>query len=468
MRDIIRQATNPTKPTNPQKRGRPRTGSIYRRGGVYWLRYQVEGQRVAESLGTSQEREAKAEAARRLAPIRAADHAATLRAIESRVKDANAAADAAYDAAHPPMTFLSGWAEYLKSDAVPAGAVTLGQYEGHWNAFAEWLAQNHPETVPPRAVAPDEEWKPAAHPEAVALRAVTPEMAAGFIKSLVARGMTGQRVNKYLQFLRAAFGELQKPARLAGNPFDGIKRRKQNGTSKRPLTAEEVRAAIEKADGELKTILMLGAFTGLRMGDCCTLQWGEVDLARGIIRRIPRKTAYKGADAAVVVGIPAVLGEYLGGLPRAGKYLVPGLAEEYERGAAPTISRNIQTHFQSAGIETVKEGTGGDTGRRAVVLAGFHSLRHFYLSTLAQAGAPMAVLQKLAGHGNPIMTDHYLHLTPEAARMTAAKMPELLGDGKERKAAREPLPAWAVAELRKMTGRNWAKVRGGMLEGVAE
>ncbi len=481
MRDIIRQATNPTNPTNPQKRGRPRTGSIYRRGGVYWLRYQVEGQRVAESLGTSQEREAKAEAARRMAPIRAADHVATLRAIESRVRDATTAADTAYDAAHPPMSFMTGWAEYLKSDAVPAGAATLGQYEGHWNAFAEWLAKTHPETVLPRAVAPDEEWKPAEHPEAVALRAVTPDMAAEFIKSLVARGMTGQRVNKYLQFLRAAFGELQKPARLAGNPFDGIKRRKQNGTSKRPLTAEEVRAAIEKADGELKTILMLGAFTGLRLGDCCTLQWGEVDLARGIIRRIPRKTAYKGADAAVVVGIPAVLGDYLGRLPRAGKYLVPGLAQEYERGAVPTISRDIQAHFQSVGIETLKEGTGEGsekadvdgkpipgTGRRAVVLAGFHSLRHFYLSTLAQAGAPMAVLQKLAGHGNPIMTDHYLHLTPEAARMTAAKMPELLGDGKKRKAAREPLPAWAVAELRKMTGKNWAKVRGGMLEGVEQ
>lgn len=461
MRDITRQATNPTIPTNSQKRGRPRIGGIYRRGGVYWLRYQVEGQRVAESLGVATEREAKAEAARRLAPIRAADHAATLRALESRIKDADAAAGAAFDAVHPPMPLSQGWAEFLKTDAVPAGAATRAQYEGHFEAFREWMRKTYP--------------------AAVALRDVSPDMADGFIKSLVESGLSGQRVNKYLQFLRALCRELQKPARMAGNPFDGIKRRKQNGTSKRPLTAEEVRDIIKGADGEMKTLLMLGAFTGLRFGDCCTLQWGEVDTRRGIIRRIPRKTSYRGNAAAVVVGIPAPLAAHLAGVPRAGAYVVPGLAKEYGEGKAPEISRRIQKHFHNAGIATLQEGTGEGseekdaegkpipgTGKRAVVLAGFHSLRHFNISTLAQAGAPMAVLQKLAGHGNPIMTDHYLHLTPEAARLTAEKMPALLGDGKKSKAHREPLPAWAVAELQKMKPANWGKVRAGMLEGVAK
>ena len=480
MRDIIRQATNPTNPTNGHKRGRPRTGGIYRRGGVYWLRYQIEGERVAESLGVKTMREAEAEAARRLAPIRAADHAATLRAIEARIKDADADAAAAFDAVHPAMTFGAGWAEYLKSDAVPAGKRSLGNYEGYWNACAEWLAKNHPATVAPRTVKSGEKWKPEDHPEAVVLRAVSPDMAAAYIKTLVGQ-LKGQTVNKHLQFLRATFGELKKAARLSTNPFEGIKRRPKTEKSKRPLTAEEVRAVIESAAGEMKTLLMLGAFTGLRLGDCATLENGEVDLRRGIIRRIPRKTAYRGADAAVVVGIPAVLGAHLAGLPRVGRYLLPGMAQEYNAGRWSRICKRVQAHFQSAGIETLQDGTGAGSakkeeagrpipgaGTRAGVLAGFHSLRHFFISTLAQAGAPMAVLQKLAGHGNPIMTDHYLHLTPEAARMTAAKMPELLGDGKERKAAREPLPAWAVAELRKMTGKNWAKVRGGMLEGVAE
>lgn len=468
MKNIARHVTKPTFPTipaAPQKKGRPRTGGIYRRGGVFWLRYQIDKHLVRESLGVATEREARAEAARRLAPIRAADHVETLRAVAGRLKDAEAAADAAYDAAHPSMTFLTGWAEYLKTDAVPAGGATLAQYEGHWFSFAKWLAQNYPQSVAAPADA-DETWKPEDTPERAQLRAVTPEMAAGFIKNLVARGMTGQRINKYLQFLRAAFAELQKTAHLAGNPFDGIKRRKQNGTSKRPLTTEEVRAAIEKAEDEIKTLLMLGAFLGLRFGDCCTLQWGEVDARRGIIRRIPRKTAYKGEAAAVVVGIPAVLGAHLAELPRAGRYVVPGLAGEYLAGRAPQISNRIQEIFQAAGITTVKDGTGKGTGKRAVVLAGFHSLRHFYISTLAQAGAPMGVLQKLAGHGSPIMTDHYLHLTPEAARLTAEKMPALLGTGKQGKGApvREPLPAWAIAELRKMTGKNWAKVRGAMLQ----
>lgn len=386
------------------------------------MRYQVNGKRFAEALGTTKRREAEAEAEKRMAPIRAADKADALKAIAGRLADAEHRAAVLYDEANPPLAFPQAWPAYLERDKRPAdGSATLKNYEGHLAAFRDWLEAEHPGTK--------------------YLRDVTPDMAEAFIKSLAARGLSGQRINKYLTFLRAFFRELTKPARLGANPFDGIGRRKQNGASKRPLTIEELRAVIDTAEGELQTLFIIGTFTGLRLADAATLRWDEIDMARGIIRRIPRKTAYKGE--AVIIGIPAYLAEHLKSIPRRGPLVIPEIAAEYER-TAPTLSRKIQGHLEQCGIQTVKPGTGGDTGKRAVVVAGFHSLRHSYISLHAQAGTPQAVLQKLAGHGNPVMVEHYVHLTTEAAAAAAGNLPAIVGEAKPKKIKREPLPRWAL------------------------
>ena len=424
---------------------RPRTGSIIKRGNVYWLRYQLNGKRVQESLELSTMRAAQTEAEKRMAPIRSADKATALRAIHTRLQDAETVAAVEYDKANPPLRLNAVWTQFLHSDAVPAGKGTLGQYEGQWSQFHKWLKNQHA--------------------AAEFLRDVSPEIAVAYIHHLTERGLSGQRINQHLVFLRGLCRELAKPARITANPFEDIKRRKQAGNSKRMLTVEEIKRIIESATGELRTLFMLGAFLGLRLGDCATLLWSEVDLARKIVARIPRKIAYKGKKGEVLIGIPATLHPYLSALSRSGKYVVPECAAQYERD--PTILTNrIKAHLEACKIETVQEGTGKGTDKRAVVLVGFHSLRHSYISIMAQAGASVAVLQKLAGHSSPAMTAHYTHITEQAALDTAAKMPALLGDGKKRNAIQEPLPMWAVTKLRKMTSTNWTKVRDGLLKGL--
>ena len=425
-------------------RTKPRTGRIFKRGDVFWLRYQIDGERFAESLETKSEREAKAKAGEIMTPIRLADKAAALKIIQNRVEDAETEAKIAYDLSNPPLALAQVWSEFLHSDAVPAGKRTLAEYEGHWQTFWDWLQANRAGVV--------------------YLRDITPEIAENFLKSLVGRGLSGQRTNKYLQFLKSLCHELRKPARMDANPFAEIKRRKQTGVSKRPLTVEEIRNLIETSEGELQTLFYIGAFTGLRLGDAATLRWDEIDLARGLIRRVPRKTAYKGKAAAVVVGIPAVLAKHLGGLRRSGAYVTPKCAEQYLRNPS-VVAHWIQRRMEDSGIETRLDGTGGDTGKRGVAVAGFHSLRHFFISAQAQAGTPQAVLQKLAGHGNPMMSQHYVHVDDDTARMTAAKMPPLL-TGETAEPPREPLPSWAIAELRKITGKNWRRIVAKMLDGT--
>jgi len=82
-----------------------------------------------------------------------------------------------------------------------------------------------------------------------------------------------------------------EPARIDANPFEGIRAKHEEPHSRRELSVAELKVILDAASGELEGLLYLGTFTGLRMGDVCTLKWGEVDLDRQIITRIPNKTS---------------------------------------------------------------------------------------------------------------------------------------------------------------------------------
>ena len=151
---------------------------------------------------------------------------------------------------------------------------------------------------------------------------------------------------------------------------------------------------------------------------------------------------------------------------------MPKTAAQYERDQS-TLCQDIQAHLQSCGIETVQPGTGfimvpnkkGElerrhSGKRAVVLAGFHSLRHSFVSLHAAAGTPQTVMMKLAGHSNPMMSEHYTHISEDTARETAAALPPIMGDATPAKA----LPAADLAtRVRKLASRlnakNWQSVK---------
>ncbi|UKI31648.1 MAG: hypothetical protein L6W00_28610 [Lentisphaeria bacterium] len=136
---------------------------------------------------------------------------------------------------------------------------------------------------------------------------------------------------------------------LGKNPFAEIEAMPQHYNSKRPLSVEQIARIIDKASGELRVLFALGYFTGLRLGDCCTLRWEEVDLIRGIIERIPRKTEHTIKDrgqATVKIGIPPFLFQMLVSYPpeqRTG-YLLPDTAADYLRNSG-AVSHRISSHF---------------------------------------------------------------------------------------------------------------------------
>ena len=214
--------------------------------------------------------------------------------------------------------------------------------------------------------------------------------------------------------MKLLYKVLRKAIRAPEPPFDNIRPQKLNMQSRREFTVDEIINILKNAEGDIALLLGIGVFTGLRLGDCCTLKWSEIDLARQMIRRTLNKTG-----TPVLIGIHSLLMDRLENIPQEMRkgYLLPELAELYQNAnTRPRITRKIQSHLRKCGIDTWKDGTGGGTGTRAIVEAGFHSLRHSYVSLLAAGGAPLALIQAQVGHTSAGMTNHYLHMNEAGAR----------------------------------------------------
>jgi hypothetical protein len=188
------------------------------------------------------------------------------------------------------------------------------------------------------------------------------------------------------------------------------------------------------AQGEMKLLFAIGLYTGLRLGDVCTLKWGETDLRRNQIRRIPNKVARR-CPRPITIPIHTALSEMLASIPanERGVYVLPKTASTYQSPARSVVTGSIQKHFRACGIETTAK---RETGSRPVVLVGFHSLRHTFVSMCREANAPLSVVESLVGHSNPAMTQHYTHVSELAASNAVALLPAVTGDMASKPTAR--------------------------------
>ena len=426
---------------------RTTTGHIYTAGkkGNYYLRFKTNGKdcriRLLNPDGkpiTTRPEAVKA-AARFLRPIQETDRAEQLRILKNNLQDAEeSAAIAEKELKNGKAAISNGWTLFMTCPSRPASCKrfpadqiprhsTPGNYAGYYRQFTDWIRQHHPEII--------------------LLADITPDIANEFFLYLDRITASGT-FNKIIQFFKMFFNTLLEDEKIeCRNPFQKIRRKEQESNSRRPLTVEQIARLIQETSGEEKLLIAIGYFCGLRFGDCCTLLWNEIDLERGIIERIPRKTRHtrKNKDeSAVKIGISPYLMQMLEQIPPEARtgYLLPEIGKAYDNGQSANLTRRILRAFDRAGIQTHKAGTGripvtdenGDpvidkktgkpkmTGSRAIVEIGFHSLRYSYISHNAERGTPAAVIQKNAGHSNPAMTEHYVKITDSAAVQYAAAL----------------------------------------------
>ena len=211
-------------------------------------------------------------------------------------------------------------------------------------------------------------------------------------------------------------------ARCTVNPWDGIARKMQSdGNGRRALTIEELTRVCSTLTGEMRVLFALGVYTGLRLGDCALMDWGTVDMARRVIVTTPRKT--KKHKTVVEIPLHPALFAILDETParRRMGYIMPDMAATYERDTS-AIAARIRRVFEAAGFETRAE-IDGYSNRVAKI--GFHSLRHSFVSLMGNAGAPLALVQSIVGHSNPMMTSHYFHARTDALANAVEKLPAI-------------------------------------------
>lgn len=115
--------------------------------------------------------------------------------------------------------------------------------------------------------------------------------------------------------LREIFYTLAEKADLQEDPWFGVRLRPDDSHSRRELTEVELSRllmAAKKAGGEWHKLFLIGIYTGLRLGDCCRLDWSQIGIAQGVIQLVPKKTQ-RHHQRIVTIPVHPALGEALVG-----------------------------------------------------------------------------------------------------------------------------------------------------------
>ena len=133
--------------------------------------------------------------------------------------------------------------------------------------------------------------------KALEIAQVTRTLARSFMEVESNRGVTAKTWNDTLKLLRATFKYLLPAGGV--NPFSGTPTRETETVFRVPFSPDELAAISDAArtDEFIRPIIIVGMCTAMRRGDCCLLDWKDVDLTTRFITVETSKTGQ-------MVGIP--------------------------------------------------------------------------------------------------------------------------------------------------------------------
>ena len=413
------------------------TGTITKDGNRFYLRKQENGKRLTVMLrnedGTPCTTRPQAEeAAERL-------NKSTLE-LDTREKMIEQVAEIRQLRQVATTRAADLWDMYLKSPNYRQTSKPMTDMkEKTWSRFCDWLAS-----------------------KGVTMAADITNMLAGEYLADYGDSVSNRTFNGTLTTLRSIIHEVGKNAGLPDNPFDGIKRRTLETVSRREFTAEQVKQIFDGfkngffyktkvsrlgkgrvreefetiaqytplfAD-EMEVLLLLCCYTGAD-GECgCLMEWSGVDLEGDSITYIRYKTRKKRRK---IITIPKIHADLRKALIRAqtwridgNPYILPNVAERYQRNRYG-IQKDVQKIIRLAlGVETTEKSENTHTQRAlGASIYSLHSFRHTFASFAINAGVSMAVIQEILGHGSPIVTKHYSHISDETKAKAIAALPEI-------------------------------------------
>ncbi len=313
---------------------------------------------------------------------------------------------------------IKSWSEeWLSGKERKSSKATMARYKGHTEALLAWLG-------PVRCCKP--------------LESLTAQDARKWRESLQDAGRAGKTVLAYTKDVGGMYRAAIREGLLTFNPFATLEViDTSDSLDRKPFTLEEVAALVEAAPcDEWRGLVLVAAFTGLRLGDASKLSWSAVDLAGKKITLIPAKTKRKKREVCIPIS-PDLLA-YLEAVPITSDEpdapVFPTLSK-MTVGARAGLSKTFQKLMHSAGVDRGKPSReveeGESTGKGKVTWErGFHSLRHTFTSWLRNAGVSEEDRMTLTGHSTRESHSIYSHADETAGQVAIGKLPTLKDSAK--------------------------------------
>jgi integrase len=262
------------------------------------------------------------------------------------------------------------------------------------------------------------------------INALIPRDILAFRDSIAAR-LSTSTANHAIKVVRMALKDALSAGLLSSNAAAGVRPAKsaEQKSSRRPFTLPELKRILSAAHGEWPGLILLGLYTGQRLGDISALTWQNLDLARAELAFVSRKTKRR-----QLIPIAAPLQKFLETLPAGDDPKQPLFPNAFATKRISALSNQFYEILADAGLVERRNLVGrrknawtgkGRSNRRAFNEISFHALRHTATSLMKNAGISPAIVQDIIGHDSPAVSAHYTHIEEEAKRRAIESMPDI-------------------------------------------
>jgi integrase len=254
--------------------------------------------------------------------------------------------------------------------------------------------------------------------------AITPRDILRFRDKLAAR-LSVSSANGAVKVVRMALKDAQAHSLVTANVAVGVRPIKSADGSgrRRPFTLKEIKRVLRVASDEWRGIVLFGLYSGQRLGDIARLTWANIDLSRGELALVSRKTKRR-----LQIPIAAPLQNFLLGMDAGEDPRQPLFPKAFAAKRTGSLSNQFHVIMADAGLVEPRShrstGKGRDS-RRTFNELSFHALRHTATSLFKNAGVSPAVVMDLIGHDSPAISAHYTHIEESAKRRAVDLLPDV-------------------------------------------
>jgi len=240
---------------------------------------------------------------------------------------------------------------------------------------------------------------------------------AQYVEKLQSIAVSQSVIKNAYRLLKAAMQHALEEGFIRKNPCGKLRMCRFQPAEQRILSRGE-QQLLKNAAGKTNPEILLGLYTGLRLGEICALKWEDIDWHRGTIamrRTVQRVACFPGAaggktmlriglpktrQSRRILPVPGFILELLKGMRdvAAGEYIFGvGTAAAEPR----SMQRRLHTVVQKIGLHGVH----------------FHTLRHSFATRLLEIGIDVKTVSSLLGHASAKTTlDFYAHSAFEHQR----------------------------------------------------